>query len=84
MQDPFSWYDPAHPQKGRYFIETPKTREDALEFIAHLSRPEDRQRLTEAYDEGVRIGGMKKGLQSMLDTTTQWRQNGYVPPSEDW
>ena len=83
MKDPFNWYDPANPQMGHYSIETPKNREDALQFVAHLSEAQDRQRLAEAFDEGARRGGIKMGLQFMLDTATEWRNQGYIPPSED-
>jgi hypothetical protein len=51
-------------------------------LISHIN-PQDRQALTEAFDEGFRSGGMKTGLQFIQDTATQWREDKEYVPSEE-
>jgi hypothetical protein len=69
MKDPYNWYDPAHPQRGRDAIETPTTRA--------------RQWQMECFDEGNRLGGIKQGLQFMQDAATERRlgPERYIPPA---
>jgi hypothetical protein len=84
MKDPYNWYDPAHPQGGRYEIETPTNRAEVFNLISHLKKPEDRQRQMEAFEEGSMLGGVKQGLQFMQDAATEQRigPDKYIPPAE--
>jgi hypothetical protein len=83
MRDPYNWYDPAHPERGRYAIETPTTRAEVFDLISHLNKPEDHQWQMECFDEGNRIGGIKEGLQFMQDAATERRlgPERYIPPA---
>lgn len=84
MRDPFNWYDPAHPQRGYYEIETPTNRAEVANLISHLKRPEDRQWQMEAFEEGNMLGGVKQGLRFMQDAATERRigSERYIPPAE--
>jgi hypothetical protein len=83
MKDPYNWYDPAHPQRGRDAIETPTTRAEVFDLISHLKKPEDRQWQMECFDEGNKLGGIKQGLQFMQDAATERRHGPerYIPPA---
>ena len=83
MKDSYTWYDPAHPQRGRVAIETPTTRAEVFDLISHLKKPEDRQWQMECFDEGNRLGGIKQGLQFMQDAATERRlgPERYIPPA---
>ena len=76
----------ARPRDPHYGALTPKgapgTQREALALISHIN-PQDRQALTEAFDEGFRSGGMKTGLQFIQDTATQWREDKEYVPSEE-
>ena len=83
MRDPYNWYDPAHPERGHYAIETPTTRAEVFDLISHLKKPEDRQWQMDCFDEGNSLGGIKQGLQFMQDAAADRRHGPerYIPPA---
>lgn len=82
-RDTYNWVDPANPRGGYEAVWVPETREGALALMSHLDKEVDCKAMEAAFDEGFKIGGMKRGLEYMRDTAAEWRQDRYVPPARE-